>query len=326
MRFIESWTPATLVATRDLTPSIRELLIKPENFDGAAYPVGSHINIAVTIDGRPDTRSYSLIGEADRTGYRIAVRRAEDSRGGSQYMWSLAPGDRLTITLPASLLPIDWARRHYCLIAGGIGITPLIGAALALARRDADFTLHYAVTSREQAVYLDVLAPLLNERLIVHAGNEGRRLNLDDLFASLPPDALTLLCGPIRMLGAARRAWTGAGRALSDLRYETFGSSGSLPTEQFRVRLANQAIEIEIPRDRSLLDVLNGAGYEVISDCRRGECGVCAIDLVKIDGELDHRDVFFSEQQKHANEKICACVSRARGTITVDILHRPDVL
>ncbi|GEC56323.1 ferredoxin-NADP reductase [Bradyrhizobium japonicum] len=79
MRFIESWTPATLVATRDLTPSIREFLIKPENFDGAAYPVGSHINIAVTIDGRPDTRSYSLVGEPERTGYRIAVRRAEDT-------------------------------------------------------------------------------------------------------------------------------------------------------------------------------------------------------------------------------------------------------
>ncbi len=119
MRFIESWTPATLVATRDLTPSIREFLIKPENFDGAAYPVGSHINIAVTIDGRPDTRSYSLVGEPERTGYRIAVRRAEDSRGGSQYMWSLAPGARLTITLPASLLPIDWARRHYCLKRDG---------------------------------------------------------------------------------------------------------------------------------------------------------------------------------------------------------------
>ncbi|MGY3443056.1 ferredoxin [Bradyrhizobium sp. USDA 4473] len=214
--------------------------------------------------------------------------------------------------------------RHYCLIAGGIGITPLIGTAQALARRNADFTLHYAVSSREQVVYLDVPAPLLHERLIVHPGSEGRRLDFDGLFASLPPDAFTLLCGPIRMLDAARRAWTCAGRALSDLRYETFGSSGSLPTEGFRVRLADRSLEIEIPRDRSLLDVLNEAGCEVISDCRRDECGVCVIDLVEIDGDLDHRDVFFSEQQKHANEKTCACVSRARGTITVDILHHPD--
>ncbi|WGR93633.1 PDR/VanB family oxidoreductase [Bradyrhizobium sp. ISRA443] len=326
MRFIETRTPATLIATRDLTTSIREFLIRPDNYKGAAYPVGSHIDVAVVVHGQPETRSYSLVGEVDGAGYRIAVRRADDSRGGSRYMWSLAPGARLNVTLPISLLPIDWARQHYCLVAGGIGITPLIGAAQALARRNAEFILHYVVRSREDAAYLDVLVHLLNERLVVHAGNEKRRFDLAATFASLPPDAMTLFCGPMRMLDAARRAWIDDGRALSDLRYETFGSSGLLPTESFRVRLAEEGVEIEIPRDRSMLDALNAAGYEVISDCRRGECGVCAINLIGVDGEVDHRDVFFSEQQKRASEKICACVSRARGTITVDMLLRPDVV
>jgi len=324
MRFIETWTQATLLATRDLTPSIREFLLRPENFAGAAYPVGSHIDVAVTIDGRPETRSYSLIGECGAEGYRIAVRRAEDSRGGSRYMWSLVPGSRLNITLPSSLLSIDWTRRHFCLVAGGIGITPIIGAAQALARRAAAFELRYAVRSREDAAYLDLLAPLLGDRLKVHAGDEGRRLDLDAVFASLPKDTMTLFCGPMRMLDAARHAWTAAGRPLSDLRYETFGSSGLLPTESFRVRLKDKGVEIVVPRDRSMLDALNDAGFEVISDCRRGECGVCAIDLVAADGEIDHRDVFFSEHQKRESRKICPCVSRARGTITVDMLHRPD--
>lgn len=324
MRFIETWTQATLLATRDLTPSIREFLLRPENFAGAAYPVGSHIDVAVTIDGRPETRSYSLIGECGAEGYRIAVRRAEDSRGGSRYMWSLVPGSRLNITLPSSLLSIDWTRRHFCLVAGGIGITPIIGAAQALARRAAAFELRYAVRSREDAAYLDLLAPLLGDRLKVHAGDEGRRLDLDAVFASLPKDTMTLFCGPMRMLDAARHAWTAAGRPLSDLRYETFGSSGLLPTKSFRVRLKDKGVEIVVPRDRSMLDALNDAGFEVISDCRRGECGVCAIDLVAADGEIDHRDVFFSEHQKRESRKICPCVSRARGTITVDMLHRPD--
>ncbi len=326
MRFIETWTPATVVATRDLTPSIREFLLLPDDFNGAAYPVGSHIDVAVTVDGRPETRSYSLVGECDAAGYRIAVRRAEDSRGGSRYMWSLLPGARLNITLPSSLFSIEWARRHYCLIAGGVGITPIIGAAQALSRRAAHFTLHYAVRSRDDAAYLDRLAPLLGDRLVVYAGNEGRRLDLDAVFASLAADAMTLFCGPMRMLDAARQAWAGAGRALSDLRYETFGSSGLLPTEAFRVRLKEQDIEIEIPRDRSMLDVLNAAGHEVVSDCRRGECGVCAIDVIDIEGEIDHRDVFFSAHQKRENQKLCPCVSRARGVITVDMLHRPDTL
>ncbi|WFU39364.1 PDR/VanB family oxidoreductase [Bradyrhizobium sp. CB82] len=326
MRFIETWTPATLVETRDLSPSIREFLILPDQFDGAAYPVGSHINVTVSINGQPETRSYSLVGEADPRGFRIAVRRAEDSRGGSRYMWSLQPGARLDVTLPSSLLSLDWSRKHYCLVAGGIGITPIVGAAQALVRRDAGVTLHYAVRSRHDAAYLDHLAELLGDRLVVHASDEGGRLDLDALFASLPPEALALFCGPMRMLDAARHAWLDAGRPLSDLRYETFGSSGSLPTEAFRVRLKGSDVEFEIPRERSMLDVLNAAGHEVMYDCKRGECGLCAIDVVDIEGEIDHRDVFFSDHQKQENQKICACVSRARGTITVDTLHRADAI
>ena len=89
-------------------------------------------------------------------------------------MWQLAPGARLDITRPASLLAVDWARENYCLIAGGIGITPILGAAQALARRGADVTLHYAVRSRTDAAYLDDLAKMLGERLLVHASDEGR--------------------------------------------------------------------------------------------------------------------------------------------------------
>ena len=84
MRFIETWTPATLVATRDLAPGIREFLIRPDQHGGVAYPVGSHINVSVTIDGLPETRSYSLVGEASSGGFKISVRRAVDSRGGSR--------------------------------------------------------------------------------------------------------------------------------------------------------------------------------------------------------------------------------------------------
>ena len=326
MRFVETWTTASVIATRDLTPDIREFLLRPENLAVAPYPAGSHIDVGVTIGGLPATRSYSLVDEANPDGYRIAVRRAPDSRGGSRYMWSLAPGARLDITLPASLFSIDWGRQDYCLIAGGIGITPIVGAAQALARRNAAFTLHYAVRSRRDAAYLDRLTAMLGDRLVVHAGDEDRRIDLDAVFAALPAGTMTLFCGPIRMLDAARHAWEAAGRPPADLRYETFGSSGLLPTESFRVRLKDAGVEFVIPSDRSMLDVLNEAGHEVISDCRRGECGVCAVDVVGVEGEIDHRDVFFSDHQKQANQKICACVSRARGTITIDTLHRADAV
>src|SRR5690349_20681308 len=175
MRFVETWTSATLAATRDLTADVREFLLRPEQ-PVAAFAPGSHINVSVSIDGRPETRSYSLVGEADAKGLRIAVRRAPDSRGGSRYMWQLVPGARLNITLPSSQFQIDWTRSSYCLIAGGIGITPILGIAQVLARREADFVVHYAVRSHRDAAYLGELLALLGDRLVIHASEEGRRL------------------------------------------------------------------------------------------------------------------------------------------------------
>jgi len=317
MRFAQTWTTCTVHSTRDVTPAIREIVLRPERAGIENYPIGSHINVGVLIDGRPETRCYSLVGDFSPDGYRIAVRRAPDSRGGSRYMWTLKPGARVEVSSPASLLEIDWSRTSYCLIAGGIGITPILGIAAALMRRNADVRLHYAVRSRGDA-------ELLGDRLTVHAGDEGRRIDLDGTFAGLPPDASTIICGPMRLLEAARRGWAAAARLPTDLRYETFGSSGLLPTESFRVRIDNSGREIMVPENRSMLDALNEAGYEVMSDCQRGECGVCAIDVIAVDGQIDHRDVFFSDHQKETNRKICPCVSRAIGAITVNTLYLND--
>ncbi len=325
MRFAQKWTPCTVRAIRDLTPAIREFILRPEGSGVENHAIGSHVNVGVLIDGRPETRSYSLVGDFRPDGYRIAVQRAPDSRGGSRYMWSLKPGARVEVSSPASLLEIDWSRQSYCLIAGGIGITPIVGIAAALKRGDRDVTLHYAVRSRQEGPFLDELAGLLGERLVVHAGDEGRRIDLGQTFDGLPQDALAIICGPMRLLDAARHSWAKAGRVPADLRYETFGSSGLLPTQPFRVRLNHSGAEIVVPENRSMLDVLNEAGFEVISDCRRGECGVCAIDVVAVDGQIDHRDVFFSDHQKSANGKICPCVSRAVGAITVNTLYQDDV-
>jgi vanillate O-demethylase ferredoxin subunit len=324
MRFAEQWSWCTVESIHDATPAIREFRLRPESGHVVPYAAGSHIGVSVLIDGQPTRRSYSLVENGDVGAYRIAVRRAPDSRGGSRGMWSLAQGARIETSNPASLLEIDWTRKNYCLIAGGIGITPITGLAAALRRRNIEALLHYAVKSRSDAAFLDELTALLGDRLIVHASDEGARLDLEATFRALPDDAIAIMCGPMRMLEAARRAWNDAGRAPADLRYETFGSSGLKPTAEFRVRLKDIDTELVVPQNSSMLDALNAAGFEVISDCQRGECGVCAVDVVAVEGEIDHRDVFFSDAQKHDNRKICPCVSRAIGVVTIDTLYRPE--
>ena len=326
MRFAEQWNWCTVDAIHDVTSTIREFRLRPDSGHVPPYPAGSHIGVSVLIDGQPARRSYSLVENGDPNTYRIAVRLAPDSRGGSRGMWNLKAGARIEISSPASLIEIDWTRQNYCLIAGGIGITPITGIASALRRRNIDATLHYAVKSRSDAAFLDELSAVLGDRLTVHAGDEGARIDLDATFRALPNDAIAIMCGPMRMLDAARRAWNAAGRAPADLRYETFGSSGLLPTAEFRVRLKGTDTELVVSPSSSMLDVLNGAGFEVMSDCQRGECGVCAIDVVAVDGEIDHRDVFFSDAQKQDNRKICPCVSRAVGTVTIDTLYRAEAV
>ena len=287
-------------------------------------PIGSHVNVGVLIDGRPETRCYSLVGDFNPAGYRIAVRLAPDSRGGSRYMWTLKPGARIEISSPASLLEIDWSQKSYCLIAGGIGITPMLGIAGALMRRNADVAFHYAVKSRADAAFLDELSDLLGDRLIVHAGDEGKRIDLDHTFAACRrmrrrSCAARCACSKRHVVAGRRR---GARRPTCDTRRlaravccrrHHFGFGSIIPGR-----------EILVPENKSMLDALNEAGFEVMSDCQRGECGVCAIDIVAVDGQIDHRDVFFSDHQKQANAKICPCVSRAVGAITVNTLYRSN--
>ena len=325
MRFAEQWSWCTVDAIRDVTPTIREFRLRPESGHVPPCPAGSHIGVSVLIDGQPARRSYSLVANSDPDTFRIAVRLAPDSRGGSRGMWNLQAGARLEISSPASLIEIDWTRKNYCLIAGGIGITPITGIASALRRRNIDTQLHYAVRSRGDAAFLDELSATLGDRLSMYASDEGARVDLDTTFRALPADAIAIMCGPMRMLEAARRAWNAAGRAPADLRYETFGSSGLLPTAEFRVRLKDSDTELVVSQTSSMLDALNGAGFEVMSDCQRGECGVCAVDVISVEGEIDHRDVFFSDQQKRDNRKICPCVSRAIGVVTIDTLYRPEI-
>lgn len=324
MRFAASWHEATIRRIVDLTPTARSFEIVPVSGIILPFSVGSHVDVTVYVDGLPQTRSYSLIGEAGAAHYRIAVKRRPDSRGGSDYMWSLAEGSRLSITEPKTSFELDLGHPEYLLIAGGIGITPMAGMAALLARRGAPARLAYAVRHRDELALADEIEACLGSRFETYISGEGQRLDLEAQFSRLSADAFCAICGPMPMLEEARLLWSRSGRPAANLRWETFGSSGRLASEAFRVVLPRHGREIIVPRNKSLLDALDDAGIDVIYDCRKGECGLCAMSILSVSGEVDHRDVFFSDQQKQENHKLCACVSRVVGTVVLDSDYRPD--
>ncbi|MEO6032265.1 MAG: PDR/VanB family oxidoreductase [Burkholderiaceae bacterium] len=322
------WHAATVRRHRDLSPTVCEIELQPD--DGVRpWRVGSHLNVQVRLAAGTETRSYSLVGlphDPDaRAVYRIAVKRMQPSRGGSRHLWSLAPGDALRVGTPSNHFEMPLDATQYLLVAGGIGITPLVGMALQLAQRGADLRMRYAARSDDELVFADVLRSALGARLQTFADSAGARLDLDAEIGALHPKALLLACGPVPLLDALSAAWARAGRSPVDLRFETFGNSGAQANEAFRVRLPRHGLELEVPADRSLLDVLNSAGVATLSDCGRGECGLCALDVVSVQGRIDHRDVFFSAAEKRTNRRLCACVSRVvGGALVLDSAYRPD--
>lgn len=328
MRSNDHWHPAHIRALRDLTPTVREFEIRPE---GGVRPwtVGSHLNVQVQIDGRDETRSYSLTGRPHdpvaRDVYRIVVKRVEPGRGGSRHLWSLERGAELMVGEPANHFELPLGAPQYLLIAGGIGITPIVGMAQQLAARGADLQLLYAARSADELAFADALAPVLGERMRTFVDARGERLDPAAHLAALHPQALLLCCGPLPLLDAVRTAWAAAGRPPANLRFETFGNTGAQASEAFWIRLPRHGLELTVPADRTLLDVLEAAGVETLHDCKRGECGLCAVDVLAVEGRIDHRDVFFSAHERAEGRRLCACVSRVTGGgLVLDSSYRPD--
>ena len=321
------WTEARVHALRNVTPTVREITLKPVQGAWLHQP-GGHLQMQVLVSqgatSRPHTRSYSLIGQPDGEFYRIAVKRLDEGRGGSKAMWQLAVGDRLRISEPQNHFALDLTAPAYLLVAGGIGVTPLVGMAQVLAKRDAPVSMLFGARTLAELAYLEPLQSVLKDHLKSAIAGKGEFIDFDAEIAKLPPKALMYICGPVPMLDAARKAWTKAGRPLADLRYETFGSSGRFAPQAFRVKIPRHNLDIIVPADHGLLDELELAGVQTMYDCRRGECGLCAMDVLSVDGEIDHRDVFLNDEEKASNKRICVCVSRVVGEITLDSAYRDE--
>lgn len=310
---IEVWQQGTVLEARTIAADIQRIVFSPDLPKKAAP--GSHIDVKVRIDGREGKRSYSVV-ESNEDGTRlvISVLKTAASRGGSLFMQALKAGDTLEITQPLQNFPLRVGAPRYVLLAGGIGVTAVMNMARVLKNLKADYTFVYVARNRSAMAYLSELQELHGDNFVAHIDDEAGTFDVTGLVGGLDPETELYMCGPIRLMDAVRRAWSERGLSLPNLRYETFGNSGWFNAEEFIVKIPALGLEVAVGQDRSMLEALQDAGADMMYDCRKGECGLCEVRILKLEGAIDHRDVFYSTRQRNATEKMACCVSRAAST------------
>lgn len=307
-----SWQGATVVESEAVTDRIRRIVLAPD--DASRIDPGAHVDIRLQIDGEPSTRSYSIAETVGDDGaFALCIHRSDVTRGGATVMHALQPGDRVEVTRPLQDFPFGYSAQRYAFLAGGVGITAVRSMMSAARRAGKDYRVAYCGRSREQMAYLEPLVAEHGDRLQAHIGAEGTSLDVDAFIAELSDDVELYMCGPIRLMDAVRRSWDAAGRPPANLRFETFGNSGWFEPEPFRVRIPASGVDCVVPPTQTLLEALEAAGVDAMYDCRKGECGICEARVIGLDGDIDHRDVFYSERQRDAKSKLCPCVSRVRA-------------
>jgi vanillate O-demethylase ferredoxin subunit len=283
-----------------------------------AFSAGSHVD--VHVPGGP-VRQYSLCNDAgERHRYRIAVLRDPQTRGGSASLHdSVNEGDLLTISEPRNHFPLVHARRTV-LLAGGIGITPLLCMAQRLQAINADFELHYCTRSVERTAFREEIAAAPFAQRVHFHFDDGDAAQKLDLPAALGPrDAGTHLyvCGPTGFIQHVTQTAQGLGWPAEQVHLEYFGaapqdSSGDQP---FEVKIASSGRVIPVLADQTVIQALEAHGVEVLVSCEQGVCGTCITRV--LEGECDHRDLYFTDEEKARNDQFTPCISRAKSSVLV---------
>ncbi|MCG8492866.1 MAG: PDR/VanB family oxidoreductase [Sneathiellales bacterium] len=318
---------ATVIRTKKLSSDVMRFDLVPHG-EGVIFEPGGHIDVFIPNESGEIVRSYSHVGIGTNRTLQIAVKQLKNSRGGSRYMWSLAPGDHIQLAPGRNNFPLSYGAPVYQLLAGGIGITPILGMGRALKEARKNFRLLYCVRDGADAAFVDTLREEFAEAFVLHDDLQKGILDASAFVGSLAAETELYMCGPLPLMDAVSAAWGRAGRAPAKLRFETFGTTGNAESMDFKVTVIETGETVTVPRDASLLDSLIEAGQPVMYDCKRGECGLCKVEIEHLQGDIDHRDVFLSESDREHNTSMCSCVSRLKGghaRIHIDsISHGPS--
>jgi vanillate monooxygenase ferredoxin subunit len=283
------------------------------------FEAGAHVDIHVTPGL---VRQYSISNDPRETHrYRLAVLAEPNSRGGSAGIHGGFPaGAVVTVGLPRNLFRLDEGGGRSILLAGGIGITPLLAMAWRLSALDRDFALHYCVRDEARLAFRDELTTgPLAPRTFIHCddGPDAQRFALGRVLSRPPPDAHLYVCGPAGYIdfvteGAARLGWP-----TDRVHIERFTANID-PTGAAFTLVTSGGLTVEIPPDRTIAAVLAEHGVEVPLLCEQGVCGTCLTPV--LEGIPDHRDFCQSDAEKALNTQLTLCCSRSKTPrLVIDI-------
>jgi ferredoxin-NADP reductase len=286
-------------------------LVDPRGRDLPRFTAGAHIDLRLG----ELLRQYSLCNDpAERRRYNIAVLREDASRGGSRYLHdTVQVGDLVEVSLPRNSFPLDAAAERHLLIAGGIGIAPIMSMIAELRRRRVDFRLHYCTRSAARTAFHDDLALYAAAgRVFFHhdSGDPTRGLDIAAALRDPSPGTHLYYCGPASLMAAAAKAAKEWPAGTTHCEYFTVSPPGRIVEDQpFRVRLAKRGVEYQVPIGETIVGVLRRHGIAVPTLCQLGYCGACLTRY--LEGEPAHRDQVARDYGRERFVLICCARSRS---------------
>lgn len=291
-------------------------LIPDDNTDWPSFTAGAHIDVCPAPDM---VRQYSLCNSpTDTNNYTISVKRDPDGHGGSEYIHThLSAGDTIRIGTPRNNFALHAGYADYLLIAGGIGITPLLSMAHQLTLNGNTFTLHVCAKSKAAAGFKDLTDQLPFSDSTVHhfdQGQPGQGFNPTQDLGPYAPGRVIYLCGPTGFMDWVAEAAEAQSWPPETIYSESFVPAAAVDQQNtaFEVELARSGTLLQVGADDSLLDVLNRNHCAVICSCTQGICGSCMTPVLQ--GVPEHRDAIMTNAERDKNDQMTVCVSRAKSS------------
>lgn len=283
-----------------------------------AFAAGAHID--VHVNGL--VRQYSLCNAAnERHRYVIGVLRDPASRGGSVAMHGLVRHQQILIGPPRNHFPLVDGAHPSLLLAGGIGITPILAMARVLDAQERSYELHYCTRNLARTAFTTTLNSLGGTVLVHHdEGDAAQKFDVAATLAGCSADTHLYVCGPTGFMDHVIAAAQAAGWSAQRIHSERFGARAQAPSDEtaFEVCIASTGQRHWVPEGVSITDVLRMQGIEIPVSCEQGVCGTCLTRVVS--GQPDHRDVFLTDKERASNDCMTPCCSRALSrSLTLDL-------